>query len=169
MQIHIYVSSTFWQELYEATDKWPEENRTQAEICRYALRELASETYQGESVPDMAPPTGTVHIQCRTVTPDDEEDWTFLKEKYGNGATTLRVALQYLYDSITATEDETTTDDSPWADFNKMDEEELLAQSTDVLRGYASHLGILSASKITGGKGVLVNRILATREVQSVG
>lgn len=170
MQIHIYVSPAFWQELYNSTECWPVEHRTQAEICRYALRELAAETYTGESAPDTTPPTGTVHIQCRVATPEDEEDWTFLKEKYGNGAIALRVALQFLYDSITAMEGENPTDESPWADFNKLDGGGLLAQSTEVLRRYATEgLRIPSASKITGGKIALVSHILTARGVQSGG
>ena len=167
MQIHIYVPPIFWQELYDATDKWPAGHRGQADICRYAMGELVAESYQNDSVmPNAASPTGTMHVQCRVATPDEVGDWKVLAEKYGSGAAALRVAIQFLYDSIVG-EEEDIVDESPWVEFDKLDEDELLAQSTDVLRRYASHLGVLSPSKITGGKSVLVSRILAARGVQS--
>jgi cyclopropane fatty-acyl-phospholipid synthase-like methyltransferase len=160
LQIHIYVTPQFWQELLEATDKWPEEHRNQVYICRYALAEVLSEISQGYEVPSTPAPSGTMHVQCRASSAEEEE-WTYLREHYGSGAAALRVALAFLHDSLTEEQEEVEED--PWAPFKSMSEEDLLNQSTDDLRKYARYLGILSPSKIVGGKGVLVQRILGVR------
>lgn len=58
----------------------------------------------------------------------------------------------------------TLVPDGPWAKFDRMGEAELFEQPIGELRKYATHgVGVERASKLRGGKAVLVPLILAKR------
>lgn len=165
MQIHADIDETFWQQLLDGTMGW-ETPRTQASIARYALQEFYSEMEvesTGIPVPEAAPP-GKRHIQCRTLDPDEVNEWAQLAAKYGSASNALKVALAFLHACLTYEEEEVEEDPDPWVDYHRLSEADLMLQTIDTLRRYANQgLNIPYASNIRGGKSVLVQRILAVR------
>ena len=165
MQVNIYVDETFWQALVEATHRWPEEHRNVSNICRYAMGELHAEIHEGD-LPTREAPVGQFSLPCKALAAHREE-WAVLRDHYGNSATAMRVALAFLYDSIVRYEEEEDGEvegRSAWAEYDQMTEEQLMRVSTADIRTYAAcHVGVINASKIPGGKGAIVSRILEAR------
>lgn len=101
MQIHIDVDPAFWNKLHKATEQWPERQRGQASISRYALNELYCEIQEYGMGAIKAPAFGTgQHVQVKSTSEDDEVVWQDLTARFGSSATALKAALAFLYDSL---------------------------------------------------------------------
>lgn len=101
MQIHIDVDPAFWRNLHKATKNWPERQRSQASISRYALKEIYCEIMEyGMDSIKASPAFGTgQHVQVKSH-PEDEEVWLDLIARFGSSAKALKIALAFLLESL---------------------------------------------------------------------
>ena len=100
-QIHIKVTEKFWKSLFNETALWPKDRSRQG-ICRYALNELYNAKFNdpGDPLPKRGPKSGTCLLQVHARTPDESDRWEKLGQQYESKANALRIALQYLHDSL---------------------------------------------------------------------